>query len=317
MTIKGSRANTRTKSHGISTSAHGNSHGAREIESCKMLESGQRTNIVFLGWGSLTYHSTGLKILGSWESDGPRLPIEFARISESHVLTLVLFAGASEVQTLWVRTDYIDIETAIERLAKRERTTTDNIGFVDIQKGINRCKVIPEILPNIRSWAKQKRLDGVVWTDLPTNFEEKTKMEFNEDNVVDYIFGLPISESHNAELYVRKAPDQVDTKLRRRIVQEFGWRSLTECSRGFWLTKNMFVMADNAEIAMVDKKLLGDPNRRVEKTPMLILTNAVEMTVNNNNKIIGVDKHPKFGLWLDTVNKAIMRAERTSLSTQF
>lgn len=277
-----------------------------------MLESGQRTNIAYLGWGSLTYNSKGLKILGSWKSDGPRLPIEFARISTSNALTLVLFAGASEVPTLWVRTDSTNIETAIERLAKRERTTTDNIGFLDIQKGLNRCKVIPEILPNIRSWAKQKELDGVVWTDLPANFEGETKMEFNEDNVVDYISSMPTSESHIVESYVRKAPDQVDTMLRRRLIQEFGWRSLTECSKGFWLTKNMFFMADNAEIAMVDKKILGDQYKRVEKTPMLILTNAVEMTVNNNNKVIGVDKHPKFGLWLDTVNKAIMREERTS-----
>lgn len=153
-----------------------------------------------------------------------------------------------------------------------------------------------------------------MWTDLSTNFEEKSKMEFSEDNVVDYISSLPILETRIAELYVRKAPDQVDTMLRRRLVQEFGWRSFTECSRGFWLTKNMFFMADNAEIAMVDKKILGDPYRRIEKTPMLILTNAVEMTVNNNNKIIGVGKHPKFGLWLDTVNKAIMREERTSHS---
>jgi hypothetical protein len=277
-----------------------------------MLESGQRTDIAYLGWGSLTYNSKGLKILGSWESDGPRLPIEFARISTSTALTLVLFAGASEVPTLWVRTGCTDIETAIERLANRERTTTDNIGFLDIQKGANRCKIIPEILPNIRSWAKQKELDGVVWTDLSTNFKEKTEMEFNEDNAVEYISSLPKSELHVVESYVRKAPDQVDTMLRRRLVQEFGWLSLTELSKGFWLSENMFFMADSAEIAMAERKILGNPYVGIEKTPMLILTNAVEMTVNDNNKIIGVDKHPKFGLWLDAVNKAIMRNERAS-----
>ena len=43
---------------------------------------------------------------------------------------------------------------------------------------------------------------------------------------------------------------------------------------------------------------------------MLILTNAVEMTADNNRKIIGEDVHPNFGLWLDAVNKAIAEFEQ-------
>ena len=181
--------------------------------------------IAFLGWGSLIWDPCNLQILGSWKTDGPFLPIEFARVSQDGRLTLVLYPNASNVQTLWARAALTDLERAIENLRKRERTSISHIGFVSIPNNRSRCNVVPGILPNVRGWAEEKKLDAVVWTDLPSNFQEKTEMRFNEDNAVKYLRSLKGDALRSAEIYIRKAPKQIETRIRRRIRQEFGWEN--------------------------------------------------------------------------------------------
>jgi len=267
-------------------------------------------NIAYLGWGSLVWNSRGLKVSGLWEKDGPLLPVEFARVSNNKSLTLVLYPEASDMQTLWVRTALNDLKTAIQKLATRERTSEENIGYVSIHENSSRCNTIPNLLPRIVSWAKQKELDTVIWTDLASNFKEVTNMEFNEENAVDYLQDLTEEDLNNAEKYVRNAPEQVETNVRKRLKEELGWRSLLEYQNGFWLDKNTFIKADKAQINMVERKIAESTYGKGEKAQMLILTNAVEMTVDKNGKILGVETHPKFGLWLDAVNKAMKSQDK-------
>lgn len=40
-----------------------------------------KDKIAVIGWGSLIWCPKGLKIRDKWKNDGPKLPIEFARIS--------------------------------------------------------------------------------------------------------------------------------------------------------------------------------------------------------------------------------------------
>jgi hypothetical protein len=266
-------------------------------------------NIAYLGWGSLIWKKRvrgRLKIVGSWEMDGPFLPIEFARISDDQTVTLVLHPDAQDVQTLWAKAITTDIETAIQDLKVRENTSTDNIGFVCIPDSTRHCTVIPTIWEGIEQWAKHKGLDAVVWTDLPSKFKEVAKMDFNEENVVKYIFGLPPEILKLAEKYVRKAPKQIETSFRRRLKAEFTVRKNLEKYRdGFWLDKNTLIKTDDVKIQMVKRKILGSSLGKSENAPMLILTNVIEMMVDDKGKIKGVDKHPQLGLWLDAVNKAI------------
>jgi len=185
-----------------------------------------KMKIAFLGWGSLIWSPGKLRITGLWKKDGPLLPVEFARISKDWRLTLVLYPDASNVQTLWAYADCEDLQEAIDNLANREQTSKNNIGFVSIPDNRSQCNVVPEILPRIKLWAKQKELDAVVWTDLPSKFVEKTNMELNENNAVKYLLELKRMDCkafQKAKEYIRRAPEQIETKFRKRIRQEFGW----------------------------------------------------------------------------------------------
>ncbi len=147
-------------------------------------------NIAYLGWGSLIWKAGSLKTAGLWEKDGPLMPIEFARISNDKSLTLVLYPGAREVQTLWARAIPKDLASAIHDLRRRERTRKENIGFVCIPEGIKHSTVIPDACAHIETWAKHQELDAVVWTDLSSNFKRETGLEFSHNNAVKYLLSF-------------------------------------------------------------------------------------------------------------------------------
>jgi hypothetical protein len=268
-------------------------------------------NIAYLGWGSLVWKKRvkkreSLKIVDSWEQDGPYLPIELARIYSDRTLTLVLHPDAQDVQTFWVKAITTDIETAIQDLMVREGTTSDSIGFVCIPNSTRRCTVIPTICEGIEQWAKHKELDAVIWTDLPSNFKEEAKMDLNEENTVKYMFSLPPEILKLARIYVRKASKQIDTNILKRLKAEFTLRkNLEKYRNGFWLDKNTLIKANDVKVQLVKRRILGSSLGKSENAPMLILTNVIEMMVDDKGKIKGVDKRPQLGLWLDATNKAI------------
>lgn len=190
--------------------------------------------MAFLGWGSLVWDPRELKMSGSWEKDGPCLPIEFARISKDRRITLVLCPEAAEVRTLWVRADCENLQDAIRNLACREGTTTEHIGFVSTADGNRSCNAVQGIITKIESWAKQKQFDAVVWTDLPSNFKEKRRLKLNGANVVTYLKELEGQASRDAEAYVRNAPRQIRTEIRAVIEKELGWKCTNDCGRFNW-----------------------------------------------------------------------------------
>ena len=73
----------------------------------------------------------------------------------------------------------------------------------------------------------------------------------------------------------------------------------------------MSIKADNAEIRPVERK---EPSihEETKEAPMVVFTNAVEITVNAKDQIVGVTNYPKLGLWLDTVNHALQRIRKNS-----
>jgi len=72
---------------------------------------------------------------------------------------------------------------------------------------------------------------------------------------------------------------------------------LKKIREGFMLNDYIFIKADDCEIKMVPRK---EYHETVEK-PMAILTNYTEMWLKNG-KILSVEKHGKFGLWLEALN---------------
>lgn len=192
--------------------------------------------IVFLGWGSLVWDPRELRTNGCWKKDGPYLPIEFAKISRDKRLTLVLYPNtAKEAQTLWAFASCNSLKDAIRNLACRERTDSANIGFIDVVGGKSKSN-FKELVPKIKSWALNKQLDAVIWTDLKSDFEEKTKQYLNPENVVKYLRGLDSQDFHNAEKYVRNAPLQIRTSIRSVLEEKFGWScSDDDCKKQRWI----------------------------------------------------------------------------------
>jgi len=180
--------------------------------------------IAVLGWGSLYWDRRELRARDGWHTNGPVLPIEFARVSRDRRLTLVLFEQAEGVQVLWAEMDVTTVNEAIVNLSQREETNENNIGCVDLHNPTNNKCRVTRVLDVIREWAQDNNLDTVIWTDLPPNFHEKTGRDFNESNVITYLSSdLDDDSRKKAEEYVRGAPPQIRTRMRCKIEESLGW----------------------------------------------------------------------------------------------
>lgn len=177
------------------------------------------SKIAVLGWGSLIWNPRNLSISSKWFKDGPHIPIEFARISNDDRLTVVVYPDAKRIRVLWAYMDYRRLEDAIKNLIKREETIRKYIGYVDISTDKYRSNVVPEITTYITEWANKKNIDAVIWTDLYSNFEKVTGAKFNEENVIKYLKNLKPNAKKKATEYVKRAPFQIQTEL-RKIIEE-------------------------------------------------------------------------------------------------
>jgi hypothetical protein len=179
-------------------------------------------HIAILAWGSLVWDPRGLPITGEWNTDGPQLPIELARVSRDGRLTFVIHAGVPPVTTYWVRLTAMTVAEAREQLRQREGTVDRFIGSVPPR---TRAEPTNEITQTIDHWRKRRGLDGVIWTQLPANFEDAAGygQALTAENAVKYLLSLPPEERRLAETYIRKAPVQTQTPLRQIIAQRLGW----------------------------------------------------------------------------------------------
>lgn len=169
-------------------------------------------HIAILGWGSLLWDARpDFDVLhDQWREDGPVLKIEFSRISTSRsgALTLVLdpINGAAN-QVAYCVSKRPDLLQARQDLKFREGTTLKNIGFI----GANEEKYSrdPESMDSITAWAFARKLGGVVWTDLPSNFGP-----FSPQKAIAYLDALDDKGAKAALEYICKAPRSIRTPLR-------------------------------------------------------------------------------------------------------
>ena len=103
-----------------------------------------------------------------------------------------------------------EIGLVIADLRKREGPKS-RIGYID-KDGTYRCRDKPAF-EAISVWATTKGVAGVVWTDLPSNFAEKTGYAFSVEAALDYLAALKGDAKAKAEEYLKKAPDFVQTPL--------------------------------------------------------------------------------------------------------
>jgi hypothetical protein len=180
--------------------------------------------IACLGWGSLVWDPRELPVRGEWFADGPLLPIEFARKSNDDRVTLVLLPGGPPIRSLWALMSVTDLEEAKEALADREG-----------RKGPNKAEKIGYWSPRWQSgtsaevigkWASNVvGVDAVIWADMDVSFDHPDLA----DKVITHLRSLSYEKCQNAERYIRRAPRQIDTEVRRRIEKELGWSAM-DCS---------------------------------------------------------------------------------------
>jgi hypothetical protein len=234
--------------------------------------------IAYLGWGSLLwqgyfttharpiwqgYYSAEewpreqafLKSHGPWSIDGPLLPLEFSRVSTSRcgALTLVIDRRSTTYAHVhWCLSADPGVEGAvsgsnasshlqhaIKVLAGREgMSDTDRIGrwpngdWEPLDK---------DIRDTIAKWATTTTLDGAVWTDLGSNFEEKVRslvqdgdqrisvdrgqlaaivgQPFSVSNAITYLRALSGNSREKALEYIQRAPTFVRTRVRDALEQ--------------------------------------------------------------------------------------------------
>ena len=174
--------------------------------------------IAILAWGSLIWDKRDLEISSEWNKNGFILPIEFARISKDDRLTLVVTEEyGTDIETYWAISKFSKLKEAINNLRKREGTSENNIGFVDLINERSNSRLTKRIIDKMYDWGNSNNLDAVIWTDLRSNFQEKEGVKFTIENAIRYLSSLQGDKKEKAFEYIEKAPELTMTKLRKMI----------------------------------------------------------------------------------------------------
>ncbi len=179
--------------------------------------------IAIVGWGSVIWDPRDLPREGTWQSGGPTLPIEFSRVSRDCRLTAVIdYEHGTDVETKYVLSPRVDIDDAIKDLRVREDTSKKHIGFIDVKQNIASHTMHADhrkASEAVKRWLARTDFLGAVWTGLPSNFRDETGRHFSVDHAVEYLRNLPTSARQQALKYIRNAPTEVDTALRRKLME--------------------------------------------------------------------------------------------------
>ena len=188
-----------------------------------------RGRVAILGWGSLIWDPADLapKVEGPWlMGAGPRLPLEFSRISPKRKRSLVVVIDpdhGAECPTHAILSRRRSVTRAAVDLMKRERSTAiRHVGAVCATSGAGRGSH-PETVARVRAWVRRVGAKGAVWTDLPRNFERETGAPFSVEAGLDYLAALRGEGAREARRYIDGAPPLTDTPLRRRLADAPWW----------------------------------------------------------------------------------------------
>ena len=188
-------------------------------------------SIAIIAYGSLIWDEECLAphIAGGWRRGrGPRLPVEFSRVSPKRKRALVLVIDESApapVPTSYTLSRRDDIETAARDLAARERAPLQTIGAATREGHTVNCP--PAIGGIVNEWlARQPHLSGAVWTNLPGNFETEAGRPFSHQAGLEWLKSLSSDSLAEGWRYITRAPDETDTPFRRYLKTSPWWRSL-------------------------------------------------------------------------------------------
>ncbi len=189
-----------------------------------------------IGWGSLLWDPRTLPMRGSFHDDGPRLPIEFSRVSLDGRVTLVVDPSAAPITTYWCELAVSGLGEAVEALGMREKIEparrADWIGRLT-QAGqsapTGRDVTAPneatssDVVGTIRDWLAERPFDAIVWTALPPRDPTGRFGWPTDAELLAHLAGLEGSARDRAEQYIRRAPAQTSTVRRSRFERALGW----------------------------------------------------------------------------------------------
>jgi hypothetical protein len=177
--------------------------------------------VAVIGWGSLISSPRVLRLQSRWHRDGPRLPVEFARISRSNRLTLVIYPSSPNQQTYWAAAASEALPEVRENLREREGTPQRLIHSASAD-GVFSDGVPDIVKESVSAWLRQKPyLSGCVWTGLTGNWEKERKCNYSPSDAVAYLRGL--DDPAAARAYVQTTPSQIQTEARALIRAQLGW----------------------------------------------------------------------------------------------
>lgn len=180
--------------------------------------------IAILGWGSLLWDTQSAfddQHEDEWCCDGPSLKIEYSRVSQTRksALTLVLDTkNGKACRVAYTLSKRQNPNDAINDVRCREGTTLNNIGFYFADNTRQQARE-KQTLENIRKWASEKNIDVVIWTDLKSNFQEKSicRKPFSIEAALCHIRALDTEGMAMAKNYVLLSPSFVNTPLREAL----------------------------------------------------------------------------------------------------
>ena len=156
--------------------------------------------IYYISWGSLLWNFKSLKIETEWTKSNIKFPLNFSRISDNGQgrLTLVIDKTGEMNNVYYARTSFSNLNTAIQKLKMREKTSTKNIGFINIESNTFRTSRLDDKkIHELISFAKKNNIGGLIWTEIPPNFEEAFGKPYSKENAIEYIE----SKHENKKLY--------------------------------------------------------------------------------------------------------------------
>ncbi len=187
-------------------------------------------SIAIIAYGSLIWDEECLAphITGGWaRRAGPRLPVEFSRVSPKRKGALVLAIDESAetaVSTSVTRSRRAHVEEAAADLARRERAPLEAIGIANGRHATN-CP--PSIGRIVNDWlASQDTFRAAIWTNLPLNFREETGEPFTHARGLAWLKRLSPESLAEAWRYITFAPEETDTPFRRFLDGDDWWGSL-------------------------------------------------------------------------------------------
>jgi hypothetical protein len=197
-------------------------------------------NIAILGWGSLIWCPGGLRIRTRWHPDGPQLPIEFARISQDDRLTLVIHPESPEQPTYWALSEFTALNDARNNLKRREKSKSSDIHYL-LRDGTGGEGASEQTIRATAEWmALHPDVGAVVWTGLPSNWQEKRGRAFSAEDAIRFLSDLEGARDRakaaydRAREYLTNTPSAVDTPL-RQAMRARGWRDVQLSSTLFEL----------------------------------------------------------------------------------